>query len=255
MRTDGLQISEEALVQVRDAVAANFGPDYVPKAARIYKYAASCRLCGLHLPASFPLTRGLQLFQSLRPRVKAIAMRLSSFYAWDAYQGCTASPSGKMQQPWFSEPVGRSVSQTPMTLELLNCRSKAKNAQEAHEAVRPTRPALLPAAQAARLAPRSPLARLYELIWRRTAASQMADARIMQARVARRHSLPGPDDKVLIAVWDVYYQKDETHHAGTQPCCCCLMVRWWAKTGLGTASCGGLARHAGSWPLLATLAC
>ena len=70
-------------------------------------------------------------------------------------------------------------------LVMLKCRSKAKNAQEAHEAVRPTRPALLPAAVAARLAPRSPLTRLYELIWRRTAASQMADAHIMQARCAR----------------------------------------------------------------------
>ena len=52
MRTDGLQISEEALAQVRDTVAANFGPDYVPKAARIYKCAASC-IClaaaGCHL--------------------------------------------------------------------------------------------------------------------------------------------------------------------------------------------------------------
>jgi len=48
--------------------------------------------------------------------------------------------------------------------------------------VRPTRPARLPAALAAALPPRSPLARLYELVWRRAAASQMADARIAQAR-------------------------------------------------------------------------
>ncbi len=63
-------------------------------------------------------------------------------------------------------------------------RSKAKNAQEAHEAVRPTWPARLPAELAAALPPRSPLARLYELVWRRAAASQMADARIAQARAA-----------------------------------------------------------------------
>ena len=78
-----------------------------------------------------------------------------------------------------------------MKLALPTCRSKAKNAQEAHEAVRPTRPALLPAAVAARLAPRSPLTRLYELIWRRTAASQMADAHIMQACGTRRCCLLG----------------------------------------------------------------
>lgn len=61
-------------------------------------------------------------------------------------------------------------------------RSKSKNAQEAHEAVRPTRPAELPSALAARLPPRSPLARMYELVWRRAAASQMVDARVAQAR-------------------------------------------------------------------------
>ncbi|KAK9828106.1 hypothetical protein WJX81_004990 [Elliptochloris bilobata] len=95
MRTDGLQMSEEALAQVRATVAASFGRDYVPKAPRLYK-------------------------------------------------------------------------------------SKAKNAQEAHEAVRPTQAALLPDGLAARLPPRSPLARLYELVWRRAAASQMVDARIAQ---------------------------------------------------------------------------
>ena len=77
------------------------------------------------------------------------------------------------------------------TLVTSACRSKAKNAQEAHEAVRPTRPALLPPQLAARLAPRSPLARLYELVWRRTAASQMADARVMQVRSTRRCWLLG----------------------------------------------------------------
>ena len=50
MRTDGLQISDEALAQVRDAVAASFGPDYVPKAPRIYKCAATRILRGLPMP-------------------------------------------------------------------------------------------------------------------------------------------------------------------------------------------------------------
>ena len=54
-------------------------------------------------------------------------------------------------------------------------RTKAKNAQEAHEAIRPTDPARQPDAL-----PRLGVdeKRLYELIWRRTAACQMADARI-----------------------------------------------------------------------------
>jgi DNA topoisomerase-1 len=52
--------------------------------------------------------------------------------------------------------------------------SKAKNAQEAHEAIRPTDLARHPAAVSKRLE-RSQAA-LYELIWKRTVASQMASA-------------------------------------------------------------------------------
>ncbi|WP_163540243.1 DNA topoisomerase, partial [Klebsiella pneumoniae] len=48
---------------------------------------------------------------------------------------------------------------------------KAKNAQEAHEAVRPTDMGLLPKQVARVLDPEH--ARLYELIWTRTLASQM----------------------------------------------------------------------------------
>lgn len=59
-------------------------------------------------------------------------------------------------------------------------KSKAKNAQEAHEAVRPTdaqrRADALQVTEAR-------LRRLYDLIWRRTLASQMAAARIQQVGV------------------------------------------------------------------------
>jgi DNA topoisomerase-1 len=56
-------------------------------------------------------------------------------------------------------------------------KSKSKNAQEAHEAIRPTDPARRPDAEEKRL---------YELIWKRTVASQMASAEIDQvsARIA-----------------------------------------------------------------------
>ena len=53
-------------------------------------------------------------------------------------------------------------------------KSKAKNAQEAHEAIRPTSLARDP--KSLRLD--GDLARLYELIWRRMAASQMESARL-----------------------------------------------------------------------------
>ncbi|MEO1397756.1 MAG: type I DNA topoisomerase, partial [Pseudomonadota bacterium] len=54
--------------------------------------------------------------------------------------------------------------------------SKAKNAQEAHEAVRPTSLARHPKDMAKHLD--QDQAKLYELIWKRTIASQMASARI-----------------------------------------------------------------------------
>ncbi len=59
--------------------------------------------------------------------------------------------------------------------------SKAKNAQEAHEAVRPTDVARTPESLARWLEPDQ--LRLYELIWKRTLASQMASARIDQVVV------------------------------------------------------------------------
>lgn len=55
-------------------------------------------------------------------------------------------------------------------------KNKSKNAQEAHEAVRPTDLARLPASVANRLD--DDQKRLYELIWKRTIASQMAEAQL-----------------------------------------------------------------------------
>ncbi|NRB72588.1 MAG: type I DNA topoisomerase [Xanthomonadales bacterium] len=60
-------------------------------------------------------------------------------------------------------------------------KNKSKNAQEAHEAIRPTSAALTPARARAYLA--DDQARLYELIWRRTVASQMVPARLDQVAV------------------------------------------------------------------------
>jgi DNA topoisomerase-1 len=58
-------------------------------------------------------------------------------------------------------------------------KTKAKNAQEAHEAIRPTSLARHPSS----LRLEGDLARLYELIWRRTIASQMESARIERTTV------------------------------------------------------------------------
>lgn len=69
-------------------------------------------------------------------------------------------------------------------------RSKAKNAQEAHEAIRPTDPARTPDVVRRRLSADD--ARLYELIWQRTLASQMTSAVFDQTTV----TIAGADDGV-----------------------------------------------------------
>jgi DNA topoisomerase I len=59
--------------------------------------------------------------------------------------------------------------------------TKVKNAQEAHEAIRPSNFAATPASLESTL-DRDDL-RLYELIWKRTMASQMVDARVLRTSV------------------------------------------------------------------------
>ncbi len=60
-------------------------------------------------------------------------------------------------------------------------KTKAKNAQEAHEAIRPTNLGRLPAEIGARLD--DDQRRLYDLIWKRTIASQMESARLSRTSV------------------------------------------------------------------------
>ena len=58
---------------------------------------------------------------------------------------------------------------------------KAKNAQEAHEAIRPTDPSRAPASLRGSL--EADQARLYELVWKRMVASQMASAELERTTV------------------------------------------------------------------------
>ncbi|MEP3112765.1 type I DNA topoisomerase [Nisaea sp.] len=96
MRTDGVQLSQDAVFAIRDDIGKNFGDRYLPNSPRIYK-------------------------------------------------------------------------------------NKSKNAQEAHEAIRPTDVRRHPREMAARLD--KDMARLYELIWKRTVACQMASAELDQTTV------------------------------------------------------------------------
>jgi DNA topoisomerase-1 len=59
---------------------------------------------------------------------------------------------------------------------------KSKNAQEAHEAIRPAGDVFKTPGELAPELSRDEFA-LYDLIWKRTVASQMADAKKMQMRV------------------------------------------------------------------------
>ena len=59
--------------------------------------------------------------------------------------------------------------------------TKAKNAQEAHEAIRPTDPSRTPQQVLRFLEPEQ--AKLYELIWKRTIASQMESAELERTTV------------------------------------------------------------------------
>ena len=74
-------------------------------------------------------------------------------------------------------------------------RTKVKNAQEAHEAIRPTDFRRTPQRLGAALGRDEQ--RLYELIWQRAVASQMADARILRTTV--RITAAGPDGPCVFA--------------------------------------------------------
>ena len=96
MRTDGVQLSQDAVFAIRDDIGKNFGDRYLPNSPRMYK-------------------------------------------------------------------------------------NKSKNAQEAHEAIRPTDIRRHPDKMVAKLD--KDMARLYELIWKRTVACQMASALLDQTTV------------------------------------------------------------------------
>lgn len=77
---------------------------------------------------------------------------------------------------WIKEKFGDALPE-----EARKYKTKSKGAQEAHEAIRPTSVAITPAIASLHLDDRQ--ARLYELIWNRAVASQMADAEMLTMTV------------------------------------------------------------------------
>jgi len=72
--------------------------------------------------------------------------------------------------------------------------TRVKNAQEAHEAIRPTDFQLAPSQLEGVLD--ADALRLYDLVWKRTMASQMVDARVL--RTSLEISAQGPDGQVAV---------------------------------------------------------
>ena len=75
--------------------------------------------------------------------------------------------------------------------------TRVKNAQEAHEAIRPTDFRLAPS-QLERVLDSDEL-KIYELIWKRTMASQMVDARVLRTTMEITAKGPNGEDAVLTA--------------------------------------------------------
>ena len=75
--------------------------------------------------------------------------------------------------------------------------TRVKNAQEAHEAIRPTDFRLAPAQLEGQLD--SDELRVYELVWKRTMASQMVDARLLRTSLEMSAQGPNGDVAVLTA--------------------------------------------------------
>jgi DNA topoisomerase-1 len=80
--------------------------------------------------------------------------------------------------------------------------TKVKNAQEAHEAIRPTDFRLAPSQLEGVLD--SDDLKIYELVWKRTMASQMVDARVLRTTIELTAKGPGGEDVVLTASGKVF---------------------------------------------------
>ncbi|MEK7451826.1 MAG: type I DNA topoisomerase, partial [Patescibacteria group bacterium] len=86
-------------------------------------------------------------------------------------------------------------------------KTNKKGAQEAHEAIRPTDPATTPDSIKNELEPR--VWKLYDLIWRRTLASQMPNAKLNQTRVdfdVAKHIFRANGSSVLFDGYTKVYQ-------------------------------------------------
>ncbi len=92
-------------------------------------------------------------------------------------------------------------------------KSTSKGAQEAHEAIRPTDPTRHPESIKQYLDPSQ--YKLYSLIWKRTVATQMAEARIEKTTIdieAKKHIFRSNGERILFDGWLALYQEQTKEH-------------------------------------------
>ncbi|MDE2071177.1 MAG: type I DNA topoisomerase [Patescibacteria group bacterium] len=149
VKQDGLTVSSVTEAEAKRAARPPFTTSTLQQ-------SASSRL-------GFSPSRTMQIAQRLYEAGHITYMRTDSL---NLSAGARGAMLGLIEKKWGKEYVQPRVFAT-----------KSKNAQEAHEAIRPTHVDKL----AAGTTPEQK--KLYELIWRRTVASQMADAKIMRTKV------------------------------------------------------------------------
>jgi DNA topoisomerase-1 len=136
----------------------------------------------------FGTTRTMQIAQRLYEGVDigGETVGLISYMRTDGVQLSAEAITGAR------ELIGRDYGDKYLPGEPRVYRTKAKNAQEAHEAIRPTDVGRRPEQVARHLEPEQ--LKLYELIWRRTVASQMESAVLDQSSV----DITAPDGQVVL---------------------------------------------------------
>ncbi|MFK7901787.1 MAG: type I DNA topoisomerase [Nitratireductor sp.] len=125
----------------------------------------------------FTASRTMQIAQRLYEGID-IGGETTGLITYMRTDGVTIAPEAIAP---IREQIGKSFSDKHVPEKAREYTSKAKNAQEAHEAVRPTDIARSPKEMAAYLDDEQK--KLYDLIWKRTIASQMASAEIERTSV------------------------------------------------------------------------
>ena len=186
MRTDSTTLSETALTAAREQARQLYGPEYVPAQPRIYTRKVknaqeaheAIRPAGevFRLPDQVSAELGADEFR-LYENGYITYMRTDSTTLSETALTAAREQARQLYGPEYVPAQPRIYTR------------KVKNAQEAHEAIRPAGEVFrLPDQVSAELA--ADEFRLYDLIWKRTVASQMADARgqTVQVRFGGRSS-------------------------------------------------------------------